>query len=143
MIKRLRSYYAWRQVRQALQKRMRAGYGCAARSWPVEQQDLSSLAQEVRIWLEEQVSMTGTPYGYSNLGITLRIRTIAGQQRTIRWEAALPWSTRREAQSALDMAYTQILTLPIINYPETTQLEVILISFGELLYQAMIDSGYR
>lgn len=43
--------------------------------------------------------MTGTPYGYSNLGITLRIRTIAGQQPTRRWEAELPWFTRREAQS--------------------------------------------
>ena len=99
-----------------------------------------TISHEVRAWLYEEIGKTGTPYGYSDYTVALRLADVTQAGIQGRWSEQLPHFTRDTVEQGLSTVCNRILALTR-PAAENTRLEVYLISLGDVLLRSYQKLG--
>lgn len=141
MLQRLVDRLHWLRIRRAARKGAERGEGYAAHGWSLHEQDLAAITQQARPWLERQIANAGIPYGFSLYGTSLGLAKVVDDKRVRLWYEDQPNFRRVDRDQAMDAIQARILTLPLSVYPDATRVEVLFMSFSDVMLQAAEEAG--
>jgi len=117
--------------------------GYAARSWPLPATDdeRHQLIQDIRAWLAVQITGTATPYGQSGYYIGLALASTGATGREALWSDLGARFNRLDVEQGLTAAEHRLEVLPVADHPTATEIEVYLLSLGDILKQSYTKLG--
>ncbi len=125
-------WYAKHKLRQATIAAAIAGAGGSITSWPIAT-PRAEVVPAAQAWLADRLATVRTPRGIDTCGLALKLVQQEGGRWRRLWSVQIPCFARHTPQETYQALAQQILALPLADYPDTTHIELHLVSIGDIV----------